>query len=327
MMILNTIIKDPTDGVMVPIPQYPLYSAAISLFGGQQVDYMMKSQDERWVLDADNMKESIIKAKIQGTNVRCIVVINPGNPAGNVLSYENGLEILKIAEEEDIMVIADEVYQANVYTPEKPFVSLRKIAIENQMKNRIISLHSASKGYTGECGLRGGYMHMRNIPAVLQENIIKLASIGLCSSTIGQVAMDLIAQPPQEGDPSYELYTSEVEERHSSYVRKAGMLYEEMNSMTNIQCNIVEGSMYGFPDVKLSQKVINAASEKGVAPDLYYCLQALEETGVIVVPGSGFGQEEGTWHFRTTILPGEDELREVLGRFSEFNEKFQTAHN
>jgi len=64
MMILNTIIKDPTDGVMVPIPQYPLYSAAISLFGGQQVDYMMKSQDERWVLDADNMKESIIKAKI-----------------------------------------------------------------------------------------------------------------------------------------------------------------------------------------------------------------------------------------------------------------------
>ena len=185
MMTLNTIIKSETDGVMVPIPQYPLYSAAISLFGGQRVDYMMKSQDERWVVDVENMKENLVKSKVKGHNVRCIVIINPGNPAGNVLSYENGLEILKIAEEEDIIVIADEVYQANVYTEDKPFVSLRKIAIENSMNNRIISLHSASKGYTGECGLRGGYMHMRNIPELLRENMLKLASIGLCSSTIG----------------------------------------------------------------------------------------------------------------------------------------------
>ena len=326
-MILNTIIKEATDGVMVPIPQYPLYSAAISLFGGTRVDYSMKSEDERWVIDVDNMKENIIKSKITGTNLRCIVIINPGNPAGNVMSYENGLEILKIAEEEDIMVIADEVYQANVYTAEKPFVSLRKISIENNMKNRIISLHSASKGYTGECGLRGGYMHMRNIPTTLKENFIKLASIGLCSSTIGQVAMDLIASPPKPGDESYDLYTKEVEERHSSYIRKADMLYQEMNSMTNIQCNIVEGSMYGFPDIKLSQKVIEAAGEKGMAPDLYYCLQALEDSGVIIVPGSGFGQQEGTWHFRTTILPGEDELRDVLSRFKDFNERFHAAHN
>lgn len=128
--------------------------------------------------------------------MRCIVVINPGNPAGNVLSYENGLDILKIAEKEDIIVMADEVYQANVYTDDKPFVSLRKIAIENNLSTRIISLHSASKGYTGECGFRGGYMHLRNIPDSLKAEMTKVASIGLCSSTIGQVTMDLIACPP-----------------------------------------------------------------------------------------------------------------------------------
>lgn len=185
MMLLNTIIKNSTDGVMVPIPQYPLYSAAISLYGGQQVDYMMKSENERWIVDVESMKESIIKAKVQGTNVRCLVIINPGNPAGNVLSYQNGLDILKVAEQEDILVIADEVYQANIYTEDKDFVSLRKIAIENKLNNRIVSLHSASKGYTGECGLRGGYMHMRNLPQTLADEIVKLASIGLCSSTIG----------------------------------------------------------------------------------------------------------------------------------------------
>ena len=167
---------------------------------------------------------------------------------------------------------------------------------------------------------------MRNIPELLRENMLKLASIGLCSSTIGQVAMDLIAQPPQPNEESYELYTQEVTERHESYCRKADMLYQEMNNMTNIQCNIVEGSMYGFPDIKLSQKVIAAAADQGIAPDLYYCLQALEESGVIIVPGSGFGQEEGTWHFRTTILPGENELRDVLGRFKDFNERFHAAH-
>lgn len=67
------------------------------------------------------------------------------------------------------------------------------------------------------------------------------------------------------------------------------MLQEEMNNMTNIQCNRVEGSMYGFPDITLSQRVINTANDLGIAPDLYYCLQALDESGVMVVPGSGFG--------------------------------------
>lgn len=234
MMLLNTIIKNENDGVLIPTPQYPLYSAAVSLFGGKRVDYKMKSENERWVIDIDSLKESIIKAKIEGTNVRCLVVINPGNPAGNVLSYENGLDILKVAEQEDILVIADEVYQANIYTDDKDFVSLRKIAIENKLNNRVVSLHSASKGYTGECGLRGGYMHMRNLPQTLSEEIVKIASIGLCSSTMGQVAMDLIADTPQPGDVSYDLYQAEITERSESYKRKAQMLYEEMNNMTNI---------------------------------------------------------------------------------------------
>ena len=84
--------------------------------------------------------------------------------------------------------------------------------------------------------------------------------------------------------------------------------------------------MYAFPQLRLPQKAIDAAKERGVAPDAMYCLDLLEQTGIVVVPGSGFGQVNGTYHFRTTFLPREHHVEKVAKLMSEFHKEFMNKY-
>jgi len=96
--------------------------------------------------------------------------------------------------------------------------------------------------------------------------------------------------------------------------------------MENCSTNPVEGSLYALAKLELSQKFINEAKMKNVAPDYLYCMKALEHTGCILVPGSGFYQKPGTWHFRTTILPlPEERFYETFEKLKEFNKKFHNG--
>ena len=97
---------------------------------------------------------------------------------------------------------------------------------------------------------------------------------------------------------------------------------ELFNSIDGITCNEVQGAMYAFPRLHLPAKAIEAAKAKGQSPDAFYCFALLEATGICTVPGSGFGEKPGTYHFRTTILPQVEELKEVLGRFRDFHMQF-----
>ena len=99
---------------MIPIPQYPLYSALITLNGGRQIPYYL-DETKNWSLDINDVKLKIEQSKKEGVNIRCIVVINPGNPTGQVLSRQNIEEIVDICHKNSILIIADEVYQNNVY--------------------------------------------------------------------------------------------------------------------------------------------------------------------------------------------------------------------
>jgi len=89
----------------------------------------------------------------------------------------------------------------------------------------------------------------------------------------------------------------------------------------------VMGAMYAFPKVEIPDKAIEEAKTKGMAPDAFYCLNLLETTGICVVPGSGFGQKEGTWHFRTTILPPEQQLSDMMTRFGDFHNNFMKKYS
>jgi len=92
--------------------------------------------------------------------------------------------------------------------------------------------------------------------------------------------------------------------------------------LAGVSCEPLEGALYAFPQIHLPKKAIEEAKRRGKQPDTMYCLELLDETGLCVVPGSGFGQEPGTHHFRMTILPQEKHLDEVLGNLAVFHEKF-----
>jgi len=114
---------------LVPVPQYPLYSAAISLCGGSLVPYYLE-ETANWGLDIHNLHQSVAEARSKGITVRAMVIINPGNPTGQCLSEANLREILKFCYQENLALLGDEVYQQNIYQDERPFISAKKVLMD-----------------------------------------------------------------------------------------------------------------------------------------------------------------------------------------------------
>lgn len=108
------------------------------------------------------------------------------------------------------------------------------------------------QGFLGECGLRGGYFELLGIPTDVKQEIYKLASISLCSNTVGQIATGLMVQPPKLGDASYPQYAEERDAILQSLKRRAAMLSAFMNTLEGVSCNTIEGAMYAFPTITLS---------------------------------------------------------------------------
>jgi alanine transaminase len=159
------------------------------------------------------------------------------------------------------------------------------------------------------------------------QQLLKLVSIGLCSNTLGQIATGLMVQPPALGEPSYARYSAEKEAILTSMRRRAHKLVDGLNAMEGVTCNAAEGAMYAFPSITLPPKAIAAAEAAGKVPDTFYALALLEATGIVVVPGSGFGQKQGTWHFRTTFLPPEKDMEGVITRMGEFHKGFMAKYS
>jgi len=329
MQILNTIIRDEKDGILVPVPQYPLYSAAISLFGGTLAPYYLE-ESANWGLDIGELRKSVSEARYKGITVRAMVIINPGNPTGQCLSRDNIKELIEFCYVENLVLLADEVYQQNIYQDERPFVSAKKVLMDMGLpfskELQLVSYHTVSKGYWGECGQRGGYFEMTNIPPKTVDEIYKVASISLSPNVPGQVFLGLMVNPPKPADISYQMFVTESKAILESLRRRAHLMTDGFNSCRNVVCNFTEGAMYSFPQIKLPPKAIAAAKEAGKAPDVFYCLKLLEATGISTVPGSGFGQKEGVFHLRTTILPPEEEMPEIMKSFKIFNDDFMAAY-
>ncbi|CAD0229353.1 unnamed protein product [Spodoptera littoralis] len=318
----NEVDCKPT-GIMIPIPQYPLYSATLTEFGIGDIRYYL-DEDNGWALNISELERAFQEGR-KTHAVRAIVVINPGNPTGQVLKRGNIEEIIKFAHEKKLLIFADEVYQANVYDKDSKFFSFKKVMTEMGSPHNCVELASfmsISKGYTGECGLRGGWMELCNIDPAVQENLYKAMSAMLCPPTIGQIVVDCVAKTPACGEPSYELWNQEKCAILESLKERSVMIVKAFNSMKGFKCNMVQGAMYAFPRIELPEKAIAAAKAEGKAPDVFYAFKLLEQSGICIVPGSGFGQRPGTYHFRTTILPQKPLLKEMLDIFQNFHKKF-----
>lgn len=330
--VLSTIITKPNTGIMIPIPQYPLYTALITYMNAKEVPYYL-NEDKGWQISVEDLKAGYEQSKAQGIEPKALVVLNPGNPTGQILNEGTVREIIKFAHDHKLVILADEVYQENIYKPGKTFFSFKRAVSTMPTpydQTELFSFHSISKGFVGECGLRGGYTEMTNIDLGVKQEIQKLQSIFLCSNTIGQIATELMVNPPnkqQDSQESIDQYVKEKTDLMNSLKRRAAIVTESLNKMKNISSNEVEGAMYAFPSVKLGKKAIEEAKARKIAPDMFYCLQTLEKTGIVIVPGSGFRQKPGTHHFRiTTLILPEERMKNQLETFTKFNDWFHNEY-
>jgi alanine transaminase len=245
-----------------------------------QVGYYL-DEEHHWGLDIAELQRSIDEAK-KTCAPRAIVIINPGNPTGQVLSRENIEEIIKFAHRERLFVFADEVYQDNIYEKGSKFHSFKKVLSEMgepYSKMEMASFMSCSKGYMGECGIRGGYAEVINMCPDVKAMLLKSISAQLCPTTVGQAAMDVVTNPPKPGEPSYDLFLKEKTAVLESLRERAEMVATTFNSIEGFTCNTVQGAMYAFPQIRLPPKAHEAAKKAGQATDVFYAFQLLEQTG------------------------------------------------
>jgi len=312
-------------GVMTPTPQYPLYASLLCLHHGVQVGYPL-NEETGWSLVPSELDRTYEEAVAKGIDVRVLVVINPNNPTGQVLSTECMQDVIRFCIKRRLVLFADEVYQENLYEDGAKFTSFRKCAFDMGPEVfshiEIASFHSISKGFLGECGHRGGYFQLENFLPEVHAQLYKMVSIALCSNTMGQVVMDCMVNPPKPGDASYELYQKEKNDIIQSLKRRAFKLSAAINSLEGFTCAKPSGAMYLFPSVTLPPKAIEAAKAADMPADTFYALNLVEQTGICVVPGSGFGQRPGTFHFRITFLPPEDQIDSVVESIKKFHAEF-----
>lgn len=311
---LELLISGPKDGIMIPIPQYPLYSATIKKCGGVQVNYY-PDEDKGWLLNREILQIALDSARKDGVKVKAMVIINPGNPTGAILDKKTIEDVIDFAEENGIVLMADEVYQENLYGAE--FFSFAKVLGERKVP--LFSFHSISKGFYGECGHRGGYLEVRNAPKAegtnmtLTEILVKQASVSLCSNTVGQLLVYLMVNPPAEGSEPYAQFTAEKQAILTDLYEKAIMIREGFKQMKGVECFGRTGAMYLFPRLN--------KLPKGTG-DFEYCMNLLETTGLTTVNGSGFGQKAGTNHLRIAFLPPKDLIRKVMPEWIKFHNEY-----
>ncbi|CAI9722469.1 alanine aminotransferase 2-like [Octopus vulgaris] len=315
-------------GIMIPVPQYPLYSATITEYNAYPIYYYL-DEDNNWALNLKEVGAAYNKAKLH-CQPRAICVINPGNPTGQVLTKENICDIIKFAKQEKLFILADEVYQHNIYADGLEFHSFKKVLTEmgpEYSNVELASFMSASKGYMGECGFRGGYCELTNIDPDAKKVIMKSITARLCPPLMGQIAIAAVVNPPVKGEPSYDLFMKEKTFVLSQLQKKARLVTDTFKSIQGFTCNEVQGAMYCFPRINIPEKAITQAKQRNMTPDSFYCYELLENTGICVIPGSGFGQRAGTYHFRITILPPEEEFNKTIIRFKEFHMNFLAKYH
>jgi alanine transaminase len=325
--VIQALVSNEREVIMIPKPQYPLYSAALTMFGGTPQYYDCEEELD-WGVKPAELERSFSEGSDNGKKVKGIAVINPGNPSGSVLSLEDVKMFITFARDKGIPILADEVYQVNVYAEKQQFHSFKKVLRMLQVEDKsydsvqLMSFHSTSKGIIGECGLRGGYTEFVGMSDSVMSLFVKVASTSLSSNTMGQIMVGLMVTPPKKGDASYASFQKETKGIFDGMKERAKLLTDGLNAIDGISTRQIQGAMYAFAKVDIPEKAVLHAASKGQEGDEFWCLELVNKTGIVCVPGTGFGQKKGTFHFRITILPPTPMLKDMLKRLSEFQQSF-----
>jgi alanine-synthesizing transaminase len=292
-------LLDNGDELLVPSPDYPLWTAATSLSGGTPVHYMC-DEDNGWMPNLADIRARITP-KTKG-----IVVINPNNPTGALYSDELLQGIVAIAREFELLILADEVYDKVLYD------GARHTAMASLSTDVLtLTFNSLSKAYRS-CGYRAGWMIIsgpKHIAKDFIEGLNMLANLKLGSNVPGQYAV-------QTALGGYQSIQDLVKEG-GRLRRQRDLAYELITAIPGVSCVKPQAALYMFP--KLDPKVYP------IEDDRQFFLELLKETRVMLVQGSGFNWQQPD-HFRIVFLPHEDDLREAVGRIAKFLEGYRKSH-
>jgi alanine-synthesizing transaminase len=288
------------DEVLVPAPDYPLWTAAVSLSGGTPRHYLC-DEGSGWVPDLAD-----IRAKIT-PNTRAIVIINPNNPTGALYPDDLLKEIVEIARQNDLIIYADEIYDKVLYEGAK-HTSIASLA-EDVL---FLTFNGLSKNYRS-CGFRAGWMivsgekrHARDYI----EGLTMLASMRLCANVPAQNGI-------QTALGGYQSINDLVGEG-GRLKRQRDLAWEMITAIPGVTCHKPQAALYLFP--RLDPKVYP------IVNDQEFVLELLQEEKVLLVQGTGFNWPHPD-HFRIVFLPHEDDLKEAFGRVARFLENFRKRHN
>jgi alanine-synthesizing transaminase len=284
------------DELLLPAPDYPLWTAAVSLSGGTPVHYVC-DEANGWMPNIEDIR-SKITASTKG-----IVVINPNNPTGALYSDELLLQIVELARKHDLVIFADEVYDKVLYDGVKhtPIASLSDDVLT-------LTFNSLSKSYRS-CGYRAGWLVVsgdKKPAADYIEGLNMLSNMRLCANVPGQWAI-------QTALGGYQSINDLVGE--GGRLRKQrDLAYELITAIPGVTCVKPQAALYMFP--RLDPKVYP------IQDDQQFFLELLQETKVMLVQGTGFNWQT-TDHFRIVFLPHEDDLREAIARIAKFLENYR----
>ncbi len=287
------------DQVLIPMPDYPLWTAAVTLAGGTARHYVC-DEETGWLPDLKD-----IEAKITA-NTRGIVVINPNNPTGALYPRETLEGIIEIARHHDLVIFADEIYDKVLYDG-NVHTSIASLA-EDVL---FVTFNGLSKNYRA-CGYRAGWMVVsgeKNHASDYIEGLNILASMRLCANAPGQLAIQTALGGYQSID--------DLVAPAGRLCKQRDLAYDMLTAIPGVTCVKPKAAMYLFP--KLDPKVYP------IADDQQFILDLLLEEKVLLVQGTGFNWKT-TDHFRVVFLPNVDDLTEAMKRIARFLENYRKKH-
>jgi alanine-synthesizing transaminase len=297
-MATNALLDD-GDELLLPMPDYPLWTASTSLSGGKPVHYLC-DEANHWM---PNLAD--IRAKIT-PRTKGIVVINPNNPTGVMYSNDLLMGIIEIAREHGLVILADEVYDKVLYD------GIKHTAIASMSKDVLtLTFNSLSKSYRS-CGYRAGWMIVsgdKKHAADYIEGLNMLSNMKLCSNVPGQWAI-------QTALGGYQSINDLVGEG-GRLRRQRDLAFELITAIPGVSCVKPSAALYMFP--RLDPKIYP------IDDDRQFFLELLRETRVMLVQGTGFNWPAPD-HFRIVFLPHEDDLREAIGRIAKFLGNYRRLH-
>jgi alanine-synthesizing transaminase len=288
------------DELLVPSPDYPLWTACTALSGGTPVHYLC-DEANGWMPNVDDIRRKITPA------TKGIVVINPNNPTGALYSDELLKEIVGIARQHGLVILADEVYDKVLYD------GVKHTAIASLSEDVLtLTFNSLSKSYRS-CGYRAGWLVVsgdKKAGADYIEGLTMLSNMRLCANVPGQWAIQTALGGYQS--------IGDLVGPGGRLLRQRNLAYELITAIPGVTCTKPQAALYMFP--RLDPKIYP------IADDRQFFLELLQATRVMLVQGSGFNYPDHQ-HFRIVFLPHEDDLREAVNRIARFLGSYRTRHS